>query len=297
MTQTLAKAPELSVTVKHRSPRLVLDPRLCLSPAGPLLVERLQDEAELWLPRELWRILDNSHYFSLRPEALFDDRAASAGTPEYELTLRHDLAGCPEETAPSAHAEPNPEARELPHTLEAWDSIRMSNDLLGLRLFWLGDGLAESLVPPETRDDLHPRFELLAEQLDALLAPLSPITCGQRDILALSAALGGTPILSVLEAGTERPGLCSFAAAGLTVTEIERSDDCALLEREQYRSLLVRSQCAPLLWSALQLAIFHLHAPGAHRSSAPATASAGSLPATLRQSRAFADAALYWYRL
>jgi hypothetical protein len=297
MTPNLAKSPELSVTVQRRMPRLVLDPRLCLSAAGPLLVEKLQGEAELWLPRELWRILDNSHYFSLRPEALFDDSAPSAGTAEYEFTLRQGLVGCgAADSAAGACTDEVSAPSELACTLEAWDAIRMSNDLLGLRLFWLGDGLPESLIPPGGSEELHPRFEMLAEQLDGLLAPSSPLSCAQRDVLALSLALGGVPILGLLEAGSAPPALCAFAKAGLTVREVAKEDACAALEREQYRALLVRSQCAPLLWSALELVIFHVHAPATQRQRLGSRAAAFA-DAEPRRVRGFAEATLYWYRL
>ncbi|HYQ46579.1 MAG TPA: hypothetical protein VER11_31640, partial [Polyangiaceae bacterium] len=84
MALNLPSAAELSLSVTVRAPRLVLDPGLCLSSAGPLLVERLHGHAELWLPRELWRIMDNSDYFSLRPDALAGG-APSLDASDFEL--------------------------------------------------------------------------------------------------------------------------------------------------------------------------------------------------------------------
>jgi len=293
MTLNLASAAELSLSVTRRAPRLVLDPGLCLSALGPLLVERLQGEAELWLPRELWRILDNSDYFSMHPEALVGSPSSVAAS-EYGLTLRRVLSSRLSAAEMGEHAErsePDPSvASPFGHTLEAWDTIRSSTDLLGLRLFWLGDGLAESLVPAGYAEDLHPRFEALAERLDRLLAPSSPLACGRRDALALSLALGGVPVLSSLDAASSLPALCAFAL-GFTCTEVAGSDPFAVIEREQYQSALVRARCAPLLWSTLPLSVVHVHAPNA---SARACV---SQERGLGEANGFTQASLFWYRL
>ena len=294
MTLNLASAAELSLSVTRCPPRLVLDPGLCLSDAGPLLVERLQSETELWLPRELWRILDNSEYFAARPEAL-DGGARSVGASEYELTLRRVLssrlsAAGEVEAEPGSDPEPKLD-NELARTLDCWDAIRSSTDLLGLRLFWLGDGLAESLVPPGYAENLHARFEALAERLDGLLAPSSPLGCGRRDALALSLALGGVPVLSTLDADSDAPALCAFAR-GFSSTEVDAADAFAALEREQYRSSLVRARCAPLLWSALPLAVVHVHAPGTCGARSRLAAEGAESGA-----HTFARASLFWYRL
>jgi hypothetical protein len=294
MTLNLPSAAELSLSVSLRAPRLVLDPGLCLSSSGPLLVERLQSQAELWLPRELWRILDNSDYFSVRPEALAGG-ALSLDAPEFELTMRRALCtrlrGSSEaEHEPVANRDPLV-STELSRTLEAWDAIRSATDLLGLRLFWLGDGLAESLVAPGYAEDLHGRFEALAERLDGLFTPSSPLACGQRDALALSIALGGVPILSSLESGGELPALCALAQSFAT-TEIDASDALAALEREQYRAALVRAQCAALSWSALPLVVVHVHAPQASAVRVRMLAERRPAPGD-----SFAQARLFWYRL
>src|SRR6478735_3122556 len=265
MALNLPSAAELSQSVTVRAPRLVLDPGLCLSSAGPLLVERLHGHAELWLPRELWRIMDNSDYFSLRPDALAGG-APSLDASDFELSLRRALSSrLRGSDCGGPQPEPGPEqlvSTDLARTLEAWDAIRSSADLLGLRLFWLGDGLAESLVAPGYAEDLHARFEILAERLDSVLAPSSPLACGRRDALGLSLALGGVPILCALEAASEAPALCGLAQTFETI-EIGATDPWAALEREQFRSALVRAQCASLAWSAPPLVIVHVHAPQA----------------------------------
>jgi hypothetical protein len=295
MTLNLPNAAELSLSLTLRAPRLVLDPGLCLSPAGPLLVERLQSHAELWLPRELWRILDNSDYFSVRPEAL-QGGAVSLDTPEFEFTLRRALRT--RLHGPSDGEIESPTLRdqlvgsELARTLEAWDAIRSSTDLLGLRLFWLGDGLAESLVAPGYAEDLHARFETLAEGLDGLFAPNSPLACGRRDAIALSIALGGVPILSSLEPGGVRPALCALAHT-FEATELDATDPLAAIEREHYRTALVRAQCASLCWSVLSLAIVHVHAPQSRRVRAQGAVARDRAPSG---THGFEQARLFWYR-
>jgi len=296
MTLNLPSAAELSLSVSLRAPRLVLDPGLCLSPLGPLLVERLQSQAELWLPRELWRILDNSDYFSVQPEALFGE-GAPLDTPDFEQTLRRALST--RLRAPRAAEGESPSGDRalgsgaLARTLDAWDAIRSSTDLLGLRLFWLGDGLAESLVAPGCAEDLHARFEALAEALDALFEDGSPLACGRRDALALSVALGGVPILSTLEPGNDTPALCALAQS-FQHRELVANDPLLSIERESYRHALVRAQCAVFSWAALPLAVVHVHVPEASRVRARLTAPAERAAV---QAPGFEHACLFWYRL
>lgn len=251
-----AAAPELSVSVAQRRPKLVLDPWLCLSAFGPALVQRLQAHAELWLVREFWHILDNSHYFMQQPASLLSESAGAPSPNQYcALFGPANEAGL---LAPDA-ADGRAGMVGLRKSLEFWDGLRLSSDLLGLRLFWLGDGLSESLIPEAAPPQLHPLHERLVEWLDGRLAPRSPLQCAQRDAVALSMALGDVPILSLAEAGDVGLELGRFLEKhDVACRRIDDDDALLELERETWRALLVRANCASLVWSGLSLALFHV---------------------------------------
>src|SRR5712692_3541937 len=159
--------PDLSLTLSQRRRACVLDPALTLSRFGLLLVRRLGEVMELWMPREFWHILDNSQFYVRQPEALFyrsDD--------ERRVAMRQALS-----------------RDEIALGMKEWERIRMENDLSGLKFFWIGDGLSESLVPPGTGADLVWRYESLARALDRRLAGSGPMACAARDAAALAAAL------------------------------------------------------------------------------------------------------------
>jgi hypothetical protein len=256
----VAASSELSVSVAVRRPRLVLDPWLCLEALGPPLIQKLQACAELWLVRELWHILDNSHYFTREPTALLADEAAAPSAHEYRALF---ASGRALERAPVV--EPSPVcAAELRRSLQFWDGLRSSTDLAGLKLFWLGDGLSESLLPEGTPPQLHAHHERILEWLDASLAPRSPVQCAQRDALALALALGDVPILSSAQGAGEGRSMASWlAATQLSVRQIDAPDELLGMEREAWRALLVRANCAPLVWSGLRLTLIHVSGAGA----------------------------------
>jgi hypothetical protein len=256
MTINRAAASEVSIHLGQHRPRLVLDPWLCLDADGPLLIQRLQGFAELWIVRELWHILDDSHYYSAHPGALVSERGPRVR--EYQALF----AGAPESTvladsrALSADGERD---RDLADALLFWDRARLATDLAGLRLFWMGDGLAESLLPEGTPASAHERHERLVRWLDERLAPRSPVACAQRDALALSLSLGGVPVLSVLDRDGEAFSLSGWlSSCRVRCAELPIDDRWLGLERDRWTSLLVRANCAPLFWNGLRLAVVHL---------------------------------------
>src|SRR5262245_49194152 len=85
----------------------VVDPALAFTPEGPQAVRQLSRVLEVWVFRELWHILDNTSFFARAPHGREGDEANVA-------TLG---------------------------ALGQWERLRYENDLLGLRLFWIGDGI------------------------------------------------------------------------------------------------------------------------------------------------------------
>jgi hypothetical protein len=297
-------ASDLSITLGARRPRLVLDPWLCLDGAGPVLIQRLQALAELWIVREMWHILDDSHYFALYPNALVSTEGGKHALRDYRALFANP------EDAPNADPrssqlgqtqESGSDARalELRRTLQFWDQIRISSDLSGLRLFWIGDGLAESLLPDGSPTWIHPLHERLARWLDTKLEPKSPLACAQRDALALSLCLGGVPVLSLRDRAGEAFSLTSWlSATNMSCAAIPDGDRFAALERELWTSILVRANCTPLMWDGLHLSLVHVHAalpPNAQHEGPAQVESSDELvelcPDHVEQARA------YWFAL
>jgi hypothetical protein len=222
-----------------------LDPSLVLSGVGLQLIRRLGEFMELWMPRELWHILDNSQFYLSQPESLFllaDD--------EKRITLRRERI-----------------RDEIVAAIKVWEHIRMESDLSGLKVFWIGDGLSESLVPAGTGPDLVWRYELLARALDRQLTNSRPIACIARDTAALAAALGTALILTYrttedVEAGAT-PQICKALGDSVPCELLPDGEPLAAIEREYMRHLLVYSGMANLLWSGLHLAVLHFAVPAA----------------------------------
>src|SRR5213594_2963272 len=165
--------PDLSFTLSQRRRACVLDPGLMLSRFGLGLIRRLGELMALWMVRELWHILDNSQFYLEQTESLF------RMSDDERVPLRQ-----------------MPSRDEIATAMKAWERIRMENDLSGLKLFWIGDGLSESLVPPGTGADLVWRYESLARALDRHLSSTGPMACAARDTAALVAALGAAFVLT-----------------------------------------------------------------------------------------------------
>jgi hypothetical protein len=237
--------PDLSLTLSQRRRPCVLDPGLMLSRFGLPLVRRLGELVELWMVRELWHVLDNSQFFLEQPHSLF--RISN-------------------EDGPVAGRE-TPSRDEVAIVLNGWERIRMANDLSGLKIFWIGDGLSESLVPAGAAADLVWRYESLARRLDRHLAGSGPMACAARDTAALVAALGAAFVLTYrtsreVEAGMP-PAICDVFTGRFPCQPVAEDDPIMAIERAYLRHLLVHSGAAGLLWSGLHLAVLHLAAPAA----------------------------------
>ncbi|MFM0052535.1 hypothetical protein [Caballeronia grimmiae] len=259
----------LSVTFGQRRCVCVMDPALMLSRFGLPLLRRLGDAMELWVVRELWHILDNSRVYLDDPALLFRfaDGPAAYKPPE----------------KPAGH-------EEITTAMRDWERIRLENDLSGLRMCWLGDGVSESLMPTGARPDLLTRFDAFGCTLDRALRPASPMECAYRDSAALAAALGNAFILtsfrSVPEPGVASPALRDLLArGGIACTELPLREPLAEIERDYLRRLLVHANVAKLVWAGLSLAVIHVVTPAGmflydERGDEPQDPLDGILPAT-----------------
>lgn len=248
--------PDLSLTVSHRRRACVLDPRLVLCRFGLPLIRRLGDFVELWMPRELWHILDNSQFYLEHPESLFQGNEDEKQDILCSTQTQDDIVAA----------------------IKVWEQIRLESDLGGLKVFWVGDGLSESLVPPGTSPSLVWRYESFAHALDRRQESTGAIACAARDTAALAAALGTAFVLTnrttkSVEAG-KAPAICN-ALPHMRCELVAKADPIAAIEIEYLRHLLVYSGAANLLWSGLHLAVLHFALPSA-------STFLGSPPSTLR---------------
>jgi hypothetical protein len=250
---------EMSITMGRRRQSFVLDPWLCLSPSGPSFVQRFQKVAALWVTREMWHVLDNSAYYSRRPEALWSADGTRVSGGEYRALFggseRQGVRGASTRTQ-------NAEAAAIERTLWAWEQLRLANDIAGLRLFWMGDGLSESMLPEGTPPGVHALHERLVPAVHARFQPQSPMASAQCDAVALSLSLGGVPVLSVVEAEDAGPALCAHGLGQAPpCRSVETDDWTTAIEREAVRYDLIGAHCGPCLWSGLKLAVVHVEAP------------------------------------
>ena len=237
-----AVLPDLSVTITQRHWACVLDPTLALSPLGLPLVRRLCHGLEMWLVRELWHILDDSQYYLQRPDALWEGEAGGrviAGAGE-DLRLQQVL-----------------------RTLRGWEQIRLCTDLSGLKCCWIGDGLAESLIPEDQDAGLCARYEWLSALLDARIDARGTLANCFRDVAALAAALETALVLTQV-IDQEPPAIAqALGRWGVPCRQISTDDRLCALESAGLSEVLVQAGVAKLAWAGLRLAVLHVVAPGA----------------------------------
>lgn len=234
--------PDLSLTITHRRWACVLDPTLALSPLGLPLVRRLCHGMEMWLVRELWHILDDSQYYLRRPDALWEGEVG-AGV----------IAGAGEDLR----------VQQVLRTLGGWEQIRLCTDLSGLKCCWIGDGLAESLIPEDRDAGLCARYEWLSALLDARIDARGTLANCFRDVAALAAALETALVLT--QVIDEEPPAIGRALLrwGVPCRQISNDDRLCALESAGLSQVLVQAGVAKLAWAGLRLAVLHVVAPGA----------------------------------
>lgn len=172
---------DFSLNISHRRWVCVLDPTLALSVHGLPLLTRLGPALEVWVARELWHILDNTHFYMERPEILL---------------------------AAGGQGSQTERAQAVVQTLREWDRIRLDNDPSRQHCYWIGDSPLESFLPEGIQPDIVWRYEALSAALDQRLpdqgAPL-PSAC--RDTATLAACLPAAFVLTHL-AEESSPAIC-----------------------------------------------------------------------------------------
>lgn len=240
----MAEFSHPSATSQYIRP-CVLDLSVLLTPYGLELVKCLGTILELWIARELWHILNATHFYS----------RYSQSNPLLDI---------------SAQASLSPFSVEQAAALQNLAFFKMDTTLTHLNLFWIGDCLGESLLPPHTGSRLLERWELLAQALDCYIDqqekthdPLTPVW---RDTLSLAAVLDAAFILTVQPVGETQdlPDICrTMKDWGIACREVEPLDAIATLERDNLRQLIVRAGLSKFLWAGLNFAILHLIMPAA----------------------------------
>jgi hypothetical protein len=233
---------DISVNIGPRRPACVLDPTLALSPLGLPLVRRLCHGMEMWLVRELWHILDDSQYYLQRPDALWEGEAGAGVMAGAGKDLR---------------------LQQVLRTLRGWEQIRLCTDLSGLKCCWIGDGLAESLIPEDRDAGLCARYEWLSALLDARIDARGTLANCFRDVAALAAALETALVLTQM-IDQEPPAIAqALGRWGIPCRQISTEDRLCALESAGLSAVLVQAGAAKLAWAGLRLAVLHVVAPGA----------------------------------
>lgn len=240
--------PDFQVNVNHRRWACVLDPTLALSMHGLPLLTRLGSALEVWVARELWHILDNTHFYLEQPEILL---------------------------AASGYGDRAERAQAVVQTLREWERIRLENDPSRQHCYWIGDGPLESFLPDGTEPDIVWRYEALSAALDRRLPDASaPLPAVCRDTAALAACLPAAFVLTHLpaEAGDEPavPALCRVLdTGGIACRQVADDDPWQKKESDLLRQVLVQTGLGKWVWSGLRLAVLHLAAPAASVVDAP----------------------------
>src|SRR5262245_22070831 len=237
--------PDLTITLQQHRWACVLDPALILSPYG-LALSRLGEVVELWVGRELWHMLDNTHFYTQHPAHLVD------------VTMR---------TMDNALA-----SQEALEALLQWERWRLENDQSGLKLFWVGDAPSGSLLPVGMDARVVWRYETLACALDRhtsrIEIPKHVLAPAFRDTVALAAALRASlilahPPLAELTDGQSPPLCQALTQWGVPCSSLSDQDPLVHVQRDYLRHLLVHAGLAPLLWAGLKLAVVHVWVPRA----------------------------------
>jgi hypothetical protein len=227
--------PPLNITVTAKRRACVLDIDLALSRFGLLLAQRLCDEFNVWIVKDLWQILDDHEcYF---------DRSDQPPPP---------LKGMGPE-----------ESRTV---LDQWCLARLETDLAGAKIYWVGDAMRESLLPVETDQNLLYRFETLASSLKEPIGEELP--GNSNEPAALCAALipyRGFILTRHNHDGTgSAPAICNYLEerCGIRVQCFDQ-ENTVRMEREWIMPILTRAGVTELLWAGLNLAVVHLVVPNA----------------------------------
>lgn len=257
--------PPLSVTVSGRRRACVLDADLALHELGLLLASRICNEFDLWLVREFWEILDSTEAYLEHPQWLRPS-AGRGHAPEATAQFNADLTGI----------------------FEQWETWRLESDLAGLKFYWIGDAMRESLLPKGLDHNVLHRYQVLARSLDTRIARLKPPRPGRRigneaegrpydtltecsrDAAALAAALAHYQGFILTHTGDEtasgtvdpKPAICRYLESW-GVKCAPAGNGKASMEAKYLAPILAGTGVCELLWAGLNLSVVHLVVPKA----------------------------------
>jgi hypothetical protein len=231
---------EFQVNISHKHWACVLDSTLALSQYGLPLLARLGDVVEVWIARELWHILDNTHFYLERPEAL----------------LATDEQGSQTDSA-----------RTMVQTLLEWERVRLENDPTRQHCYWIGDSPLESFLPEAIEPDIVWQYEAISAALDKRLPDNAPLSSACRDTATLAVCLPTAFVLTYLpsfNSNESSPSICRMLnASGIPCQKVATDDLWQQQESELLRQLLVQTGVSKWVWSGLKLAILQIAAPAA----------------------------------
>jgi hypothetical protein len=220
----------------------VLDPTLALSAFGLPLVARLGAVMEVWVARELWHILDNTHFYLQRPETLVS--TAGTGNPAVDG-----------------------DQQAVINALRGWERIRLENDPARQNCYWIGDGPMESFLPDGQDPEIVWRFEAISAALDRRLQDSGALPSAYRDAASLAISLPSAFVLTHLPpqvAANEIPGICrALDEWEIPCRQISTDDPWQAKESEILRQVLIQSGLGKWVWAGFRPAVLHLTAPAA----------------------------------
>ena len=243
----------------------MLDSDLALHELGLLLASRICNEFDLWLVREFWEILDSTEAYLEHPEWLRPSASSSRG-PEGNTQHKADLTGI----------------------FAQWETWRLERDLAGLKFYWIGDAMRESLLPKDIENNVVHRYQVLASSLDARIARLNLPTAGKgigneperrpydtltecfRDAVALAAALTHQQGFILTHTGEERvsgkvdpkPAICRYLESwGIRCAPAANGK--ISMGAAYLAPILTGTGVCELLWAGLNLSAVHLVVPKA----------------------------------
>ncbi len=226
----------------HRS-SVVIDPRLALSPFGPLIVSRLSTHLAVWIAPELRELLRSAHVYRDDAEKLFPR--------VYGAKIRS--------------LDPAREAKAIRESLGQWSAF-LAGAGASPHSYYLSDNPSDSMLPSHVDAGVHERFEGFARDLDLAMTtsaydlPRGVVLSGCfRDAVALAAALVHTPtfVLSALEADERgAPALCNYLEAWkMRVADVTGR---SVPEASALRSVLAGCGLGPVEWSGVSFAAVHV---------------------------------------
>ncbi len=234
--------PEFSVSISQKRWSCVLDPTLALSNFGLPLVMRVGRTIDLWVARELWHILDNTHFYLQEPQRLL-------------------------QTAVEGEVAVGERPQTIIDALRGWERIRLENDPNRQNCYWIGDGPMESFLPEGQEPDVVWRYEAICADLDRLIPDQGVLASAYRDTVALAVSLPSAFVLTHLPQKSDaddEPDICQVLEQWrIPWQRVPANDAWQKEESDLLRQSLVHAGVGKWVWNGLRLAVLHVTAPAA----------------------------------